>query len=88
MLKIGKLSASASKKVSHRLLRRNYQPGVPLFEQSWRSLVPIAGAFIGVCAFSFQVFVLYPWHHELSNQFEELQVVGESVDEYCLISIL
>lgn len=38
------------------------------------SLVPIYGAIVGTCALCFQVAVLYPWHHELSDQFEEVQV--------------
>jgi len=37
------------------------------------SKVPIIGAVIGACALTFQVTVLYPWHEELSEQFETLQ---------------
>jgi len=31
------------------------------------------GAFIiGCCAFAFQLFVLYPWHIELSNELKQV----------------
>jgi hypothetical protein len=36
--------------------------------------VPTVGVMVGCCALSFQIFVLYPWHHELSEQFNNLQV--------------
>jgi hypothetical protein len=35
--------------------------------------VPVVSAFIGLFALSFQVFVLFPWHIQLSNEFAELQ---------------
>jgi len=34
--------------------------------------IPRISLFIGLCAFCFQVFVLYPWHIELSNEFAKL----------------
>ena len=34
--------------------------------------IPRVSLFIGICAFCFQVFVLYPWHIELSNEFAKI----------------
>ena len=34
--------------------------------------IPRISLIIGICAFIFQVTVLYPWHLELSAQFAEL----------------
>ena len=34
--------------------------------------IPRISLIIGICAFLFQVTVLYPWHLELSEQFAEL----------------
>ena len=34
--------------------------------------IPRVSLFIGLCAFCFQVFVLYPWHIELSNEFAKI----------------
>lgn len=34
--------------------------------------IPRLSLFIGLCAFCFQVFVLYPWHEELSKEFAKL----------------
>jgi hypothetical protein len=39
-----------------------------------RQNVPTIGLVVGCCALTFQVFILYPWHHELSEQFDKLQV--------------
>jgi len=39
-----------------------------------RENVPIYGALVGISALCFQMAVLYPWHHELSEQFGEIQV--------------
>lgn len=39
-----------------------------------RANIPVYGAMVGVTALCFQIAVLYPWHHELSEQFEEIQV--------------
>lgn len=36
--------------------------------------LPLIGIFIGSVALTFQLTVLYPWHDELSAQFDELQV--------------
>lgn len=44
-------------------------------ENVWaRENVPFYGALVGVTALCFQISVLYPWHHELSTQFTEIQV--------------
>jgi len=34
--------------------------------------VPRLSLFVGLCAFIFQVTVLYPWHLELSSEFAKL----------------
>jgi len=34
--------------------------------------IPRVSLFVGMCAFLFQVLVLYPWHLDLSKQFAEL----------------
>lgn len=34
--------------------------------------IPRLSLFIGLCAFIFQVTVLYPWHLELSQEFAKL----------------
>ena len=35
--------------------------------------LPVVSVVIGACALTFQVFVLYPWHIELSKEFSDLQ---------------
>ena len=35
--------------------------------------VPLLSTAIGLVALCFQVFVLYPWHQEISNQIMTLQ---------------
>jgi len=38
------------------------------------------GAFIiGCCAFAFQLFVLYPWHIELSNELKQVAALVRSL---------
>ena len=39
-----------------------------------RENVPPAALIVGLCALSFQIGVLYPWHEVLSVQFNELEV--------------
>jgi hypothetical protein len=39
-----------------------------------RQNIPTVGLVVGCCALTFQICVLYPWHHELSEQFDKLQV--------------
>lgn len=34
--------------------------------------VPLVALFIGLCALTFQITVLYPWHIELSEEFHQL----------------
>jgi hypothetical protein len=36
--------------------------------------IPPFALLVGLTALCFQIAVLYPWHHELSEQFEEVQV--------------
>jgi len=40
--------------------------------------VPVVSTCIGVFALCFQVFVLYPWHLQLSSDFTNLQAVCAS----------
>jgi hypothetical protein len=35
----------------------------------WMKYLPIIALVISICALTFQVTVLYPWHEELSRQF-------------------
>jgi len=35
--------------------------------------VPVVSTCIGLAALGFQVFVLFPWHIQLSSEFAELQ---------------
>jgi hypothetical protein len=48
----------------------------PQAEQSYfkREHIPAFGICVGIVALTVQVFLLYPWHYELSSQFNELQV--------------
>lgn len=39
-----------------------------------KASVPLFGLAVGLSAFAFQTMVLYPWHDELSEQFDRLQV--------------
>lgn len=39
-----------------------------------RENIPFYGAVVGLTALSFQISVLYPWHHELSDQFAAIEV--------------
>ena len=41
--------------------------------------VPLIGATIGLIALTFQISVLYPWHVELSNQFNSLESVTSNM---------
>jgi hypothetical protein len=40
------------------------------------STAPVFGLCVGLSAFAFQTCILYPWHEELSNQFNKLQVTN------------
>ena len=59
---------------------RKFSSG-PGEQPKWMSKVPLIGVVVGLCAFSFQVGVLFPWHHELSVQFEQLQDVVVKVEK-------
>ena len=39
-----------------------------------RENIPAIGICVGITALSFQLVMLYPWHFELSEQFDDLQV--------------
>ena len=47
----------------------DYEPPAPN-PLKW---VPVLSTCIGLAALGFQVFVLFPWHIQLSNEFAELQ---------------
>jgi hypothetical protein len=47
------------------------KPSVTELLSRW---VPRLSLIIGLCAFIFQVTVLYPWHLELSQEFAKLAV--------------
>ena len=36
---------------------------------TWMKWLPLIALIVALCALSFQVTVLYPWHEELSKQF-------------------
>ena len=38
----------------------------------WMKYLPIIALVISICALTFQVTVLYPWHEELSREFVKL----------------
>ena len=63
--------------VSHRTLRTR----VLQYKQAAFQNIPIIGIAIGIMAFSFQIGVLYPWHHELSVQFDSLEVFISRYDK-------
>jgi len=39
---------------------------------TWMKYLPMIALVISICALTFQVTVLYPWHEELSRQFSRL----------------
>jgi aminopeptidase-like protein len=48
-----------------------------------RKFLPIVNFAIATAALGFQVFVLYPWHHQLEEDFKELQHQQETkLEEY------
>ena len=57
------------------------QPLVPASVSTQRvcPLLPFVPIVIGTIALCFQIFVLYPWHIELSSQFADLQRVCKTV---------
>jgi hypothetical protein len=38
----------------------------------WLKWVPVAAFVVSCCSFAFAIFVLYPWHIELSREFSTL----------------
>jgi hypothetical protein len=42
--------------------------------QERKEHIPPFALLVGITALCFQIAVLYPWHHELSDQFIEVQV--------------
>ena len=48
-----------------------------------RKAIPLVNFVIATSALAFQVFVLYPWHHQLEKDFHELQRQQETkLEEY------
>lgn len=48
-----------------------------------RKFVPLVNFVIASSALVFQVFVLYPWHHQLEKEFHELRQQQETkLEEY------
>jgi hypothetical protein len=42
--------------------------------------VPLIALFVGLCALTFQITVLYPWHLELSEEFHQLaESLGKNI---------
>jgi hypothetical protein len=38
----------------------------------WMKWIPLVSLVVGLCALTFQITVLYPWHEELSREFHIL----------------
>ncbi len=48
-----------------------------------RKFIPLVNFIIAGAALGFQVFVLYPWHHQLEKEFHELRHQQETkLEEY------
>jgi hypothetical protein len=43
--------------------------------------LPITSFIVGSSALTFQITVLYPWHHELDNEFKKLKQLKEDQDK-------
>lgn len=60
-------------------LCRLKQPTRPFFSaysaMSFQQALPYIALSVGVVAFSFQVTILYPWHHELSRQLSDITLI-------------
>jgi len=48
-----------------------------------RDNIPFYGTLVGLTALSFQIAVLYPWHHELTVQFAKVE---DSVEQLGILS--
>ena len=44
-----------------------------LEESQWRKNLPIVAITLAIIALTFQVFVLYPWHIQLSRQISRIR---------------
>ena len=44
-----------------------------LEESQWRKHLPVVAVTLAVIALTFQVFVLYPWHIQLSRQISRVR---------------
>jgi len=44
-----------------------------LEESQWRKNLPIVAITLAIVALTFQVFVLYPWHIQLSRQISRIR---------------
>lgn len=51
----------------------DYESQRPLLPSNPLKWVPVVSTCIGLAALGFQLFVLFPWHIQLSNEFAELQ---------------
>jgi hypothetical protein len=72
---MNKFSPRLIKFASNRIISRGLYQGPGTGKDfSWYRTIPLVGAFIGILGLSFQITVLYPWHHQLSIQFDELKV--------------
>jgi len=41
-------------------------------KRDWMKYLPIISLILAICALTFQVTVLYPWHEELSREFGKM----------------
>ncbi len=58
---------------SQELLTKENRAGrSPPFLNRFMKWAPLISLCIGLCAFMFQIFVLFPWHLELSREFAKL----------------
>jgi hypothetical protein len=60
--------------ISARSLALNVQAEVEKDSLFQRKNLPVLGVAIGLTALSFQLFVLYPWHETLRDDFSNLEV--------------
>lgn len=44
-----------------------------LEESQWRKHLPVVGLTVALIALTFQIFVLYPWHIQLSRQISRIR---------------
>ncbi len=74
MFSVRKLAGSRSQVKALLASKRNYGGPVGGIGEKIFKKVPIIGLVVGLCALSFQIGVLFPWHAELSAQFNALEV--------------